>query len=457
MLSVQVVADTLEPTPTSTQAAIIGVKLNVDPENANVYQISPDGVIAPLRREEDGRIHIESSKGKAFLLTAPLWGGGQFPELDSSHNLVSPEQREDFTIYLDMQDLRKGQYPLDGRSIKPPWPAWVYFQAWTLGHPVLSIGGVLGLLVLFGLAVRGALAGRLPSKAKPEKKESIAGDYSLVQKIGEGGMGEVWAASSANELRCALKFIKKELAEDPVFKQRLEREIKVCLPLRHRNLLKLYGYGIATDGRMYTVSELLEGKTLKEVIAAGHYDPPQLASKVIDEVGDALNYLHTRRLVHRDVKPDNIFVCSSGEMKLMDMGLLRGEEVRTKVTHTGQMLGTPAYMPPEQMGTSGFGGFADQYSMGIIMYEILAGQRPFIQPDPILLAYQHMHVAPEPPSSRESRIPPEIEAAVLRMIAKKPEERFPSMKAAQEAFESLRFLSWKDTSEETQAGTLRKP
>lgn len=433
-------------------------KLNLDPENANVYQVSTDGDSAPLPRQ-DGVHLIELSKGDSFLLTAPLWGGGQYPRLDKAHNPVDPTVRETFTFHLSEEDLKKGQFPLNGTRIGPgrPWPAWVYFQAWTLAHPVMTTAGILGLLTLLGFAVRGVLAGRLAKMAKPVKKESLAGDYDLVQKIGEGGMGEVWAASSANELRCALKFIKKELADDPIFKQRLEREIKVCLPLRHRNLLKLYGYGLAKDGRMYTVSELLEGKTLKDVISSGFFDPPQLASKVIDEIGDALNYLHTRRLVHRDVKPDNIFVCSSGEMKLMDMGLLRGEEVRTKVTHTGQMLGTPAYMPPEQMGTSGFGGFADQYSMGIIMYEILAGQRPFTQPDPILIAYQHMHVAPEPPSSHEPRISPEIEAAVLRMIAKKPEERFPSMKEAQEAFESLRFLSWKDTTEETQAGTLRKP
>lgn len=352
---------------------------------------------------------------------------------------------------MHQQDLKTNSVPTDGSTFAlPPLPRYVAFQAWTLGHRLLTLLALIPPLALILLFI---FRNKLRALLGPA---NLTGDYDLIAKIGEGGMGEVWAASLPDGSRYALKFIKKEFADDPEFKERLDREVETCKKLRHPHLLRLYNSDIATDGRVYTVSELLKGRTLKQVLASGEYDPPQLALKVIDEIGDSLDYLHQRKLVHRDVKPDNIFACSNGNLKLMDMGLLRGEEV-TKLTMTGQMVGTPAYMPPEQMGTDAVDGTADQYSMGIILYEILTGQRPFTATEPVVIAYQHMHVAPEPPSTHQPRITPEIEAAILRMIMKKSEERFPSMKDAQEALEGLRFLTWADTTEETRAGTLKKP
>lgn len=444
------------------QSQVFSLRLRVQPEEARVYLVTLDGVrnyLGTAEQELDVEVTqaMASSERTRFVFSVPQWFGGEYPNWGQVDERALDEvDLDDFSIVLGQNQLRKGQFPLDGSRIQLPLPATVALQAWTLANPWLAGGGLGGIvLLLLALSRSRAILTRLTA-ATAEPKRSLAGDYRLLNKIGEGGMGEVWAASTVDEVRCALKFIKADLADDPDFKKRLEREIKMCLPLDHPNLLKLYGYGVASDGRVYTVSELLEGQTLKELLASGEHDPPQLASRVLEEVGDALSYLHERTLVHRDVKPDNIFVCSDGTLKLMDMGLLRGVEARTKVTHTGQMLGTPAYMPPEQMGTTGFAPAADQYSMGIILYEILAGQRPFIQPDPVLIAYQHMHVAPQPPSQHQPRITPQIEAAVLKMIMKKPEERFASMKEAQAALESLRFTSWRDTTEDTRAASLKK-
>lgn len=443
--------------PVVAEPQLLPVTFNVDPANAAVYKTPLNGEpiwLGPAGEEVTVEVTEQEAKGDRIKIffSVPQWFGKSFDATSEAN-----------VLHLSLADLRKKKkVPTDGGRIELILPRSVAFQAWTLAHPVLSFLGALVSLGLLALLIRGPaliawakkLLADVRAAAVPAER-SLAGDYNLIDKIGEGGMGEVWAASSINEMRCALKFIRKEFAEDADFKKRLEREIKMCLPLDHPHLLKLHGYGVASDGRMYTVSELLEGQTLKQLIASGDFDPPQLAGKVVEEVGDALDYLHAQKLVHRDIKPDNIFVCNDGTLKLMDMGLLRGVDARTKVTQTGQMLGTPAYMPPEQMGTTGFTGAADQYSLGIILYEILAGQRPFTQPDPLLIAYQHAYVAPEPPSSHQPRITPEMEAAVLKMVEKKPEDRFASIKEVQSALEGLGFTTWRDGGEDTQVGARR--
>lgn len=364
---------------------------------------------------------------------------------------VGQWDNEGFTLYANCQQMqgKNSPIPQGGTIYELPLPKGIAFQAWTVARPFQAFGALLcAMLLPIGLYKLGRKY-RLATKERPLVK-----DYTLGRKLGEGGMGEVFAATSVQSVACALKFIKPEYADDQDFKERFDREVKVWKDLDHSNLLKLYGYGVATDGRLFTVSELLEGKTLKQVIASGDFDPPQLAGKVLEEIGDVLCYLHERQLVHRDVKPDNIFVCNTGTLKLMDMGLVRGES-RTSanqahLTQTGQVLGTPAYMPPEQMESTGrLTGAADQYALGIILYEILVGQRPFTQTDPVMLIYQHTRVAPPKPTEMNPRVTIEMEGPLLKMLAKKPGERYSSLREAQQALEFLGFTSWQDRSEET--------
>lgn len=392
----------------------------------------------------------EENTATTVRFSVPIWSG-LYPDWDRA----TPEQRQKFdeqgfglrVKYLEARDNKT--VPTDGTTHKLPLPASIAFQAWTLRHPLASILiPLFSLASLALLATRGrALAARLAGAPPPAQPEpSLVAGYTIGDKLGEGGMGEVWAATSYDGLECALKILRPELAGEEAFRIRLEREVEAWKTLQHPNLLRLFAFELARDGRLVTVAELLKGQTLKALILSQKFDPPQLASRVLTQVGDALSYLHQRKLVHRDVKPDNIFVCSHGGLKLMDMGLLRDSATIAKfaeVTKTGEILGTPAYMPPEQLGTATrISGAADQYSLGIILYEILAGQRPFIQPEPILLAYQHAHAAPPPPSELDPRITPDVEQALLRMLAKAPEERFASVEAAQEALHGLRALSW---------------
>jgi hypothetical protein len=450
----------------SGSSVVLPVSFNVSPEGCNVYQITLDGTANALGTA-DQKLNVElrgdAAAGKRdaiFRFTVPVWFGGEYPNFGQLQD--KPKDDVDLTafqIIVGKASLTRGQVPADGSRFHLPLPLAVRLQAWSLLHPLLSLvvlglGGLLLRLVARWRAVLGRLSA--PKTAQRWQDDSTAvGEYRLKQKIGEGGMGEVWAATSASQLHCALKFVRQELANDPEFKRRFEREIKACLPLRHPHLLRLYGYGVAVDGRLYTVSELLQGRTLKQVIRSGELDPPQLAAKVLEQVGDALGYLHSRNLVHRDVKPDNIFVCDDGTLKLMDMGLIKGDEY-TSHTQTGHILGTPAYMAPEQDSAKAVGPASDQYSLGIIMYEMLAGQRPFVQPEMAMLVFQHKFTAPAPLSEVEPRVAPEVEQGVLRMLAKDPQERFASLKEAQEALEPLGFMTWKDSGEDTQAAIVKK-
>lgn len=435
----------------------VGVAFRVSPPYFKAYRVTLEKTDALPLIEQKTRLEFPRAfqverRPLKLRFSVPTWGG-EYPDWNS----LSPEERQQLdtsgfslnVAYADLQG-KSVTIPLSGETHRLPLPFSVALQAWSVARPFQA---ALALLALIGLPIGGvALKRRFRLEARDT---SLIRDYQLSHKLGEGGMGEVWAATSVQELRCAIKFIKSEHADDEEFKHRFEREIQVWLPLEHPNLLKLFGYGVAKDGRLYTVAELLEGRTLKQVIASGEFDPPQLAALVVEQIGDALAYLHNSQLVHRDIKPDNIFVCSNGDLKLMDMGLMRAES-RTSanqahLTKTGQVLGTPAYMPPEQLGaeTGTITAAADQYALGIILYEILVGQRPFTQSDPVILVYQHTRVAPPVPSEMNPRITPEVNEALLKMLAKKPSERFENFEAVQQALLSLSSTTWKAPSDDT--------
>lgn len=417
------------------ETAPIPVTFRVSPSYAKVFVVDNGLQEFPANQEVFLQLSPDLLQGKKKLTVRFVVPRGQKGKLGVDKDAYDEQ------VFVEVQDLkRERKFPSD-RVFELNLPFPQRFLGFIYNRSALA--SALLLLIL------GAGVGLFKMRRQIPKwlnAQPVPG-YTLGESLGTGGMGEVVAATSEMGMDCAIKFLKAELTETEEFKKRFKREVEGWLPLRHDHLLRLYDSGTtATDGRPYMVCERLYGSTLKDCIAEGVADPPQLAIKIVEQIGDALSYLHENNLVHRDIKPDNIFVCKDGDLKLLDMGLLQGEEL-TVLTQTGQVLGTPAYMPPEQVRNK-TNPASDQYSLGIILYEILAGRRPFIQPDMVMLAYQHRHAAPQPPSELEPRIPAEVESVILKMLEKTPEDRFSSMKDVQNALaETLAFMSWGDCEE----------
>jgi serine/threonine-protein kinase len=351
------------------------------------------------------------------------------------------QRQKDLTFVFELPQLfgppisQSKQIPWEALKVGELFPVafdlsiWQRLQAELALRPVATLLKLTGVLLLLGLSV--AVVRWLKSPRGLSEEKISHGDYNVLQELGRGAMGVVYLATDSGGKKLALKSILPEYAEDPEFAHRFEHEISACIELNHPHLVKYYGHGINSQGRPFSVTEFLDGRTLKDEIAAGLSQPHRTASDVLEQIGSALFYLHERKLVHRDVKPENIFVCRDGTMKLMDLGLVKGEAM-TVLTRTGMVLGTPAYMAPEQFDGH-TGPASDQYGLGIILYEILAGERPFTQPDMFALAYQHKTASPQPLSERDPRITQEINDAVLKMIAKKPSERFNNIEEIRQA------------------------
>lgn len=329
--------------------------------------------------------------------------------------------------YLSVADLRRtGRFPASGAHHLSLTPAQ-RLQALTRARPVLTLSGLaLPALALIALAwVRRRRRNAIP----PPLGTIVIAGYSLGERLGAGAMGEVYAARSSEGLECALKFLRPEVSSRPEAAQRFDREISASIALTHPHLLAVYGYGFTKDARLYLATELLRGQTLKEHLKGGAERPPELALQVADQIGSALAYLHQAGLVHRDVKPENIFVRQpENNLVLMDLGLAQTQRDES-LTTDGRAMGTPAYMSPEQVRGQPRPQ-SDQYALGIVLYEILAGQRPFRGLDVSALAHQQIHQAPEPPRAFEPRIPAAAEAVILRMLAKDPEARFATVEEA---------------------------
>jgi serine/threonine protein kinase len=251
----------------------------------------------------------------------------------------------------------------------------------------------------------------------------LGGRYRVEALLATGGMGEVWAARDLLLNRAvAVKVLGGALAGDGRAAERLRREARAAARLEHPSIARVLDLG-EQDGRPYLVMELLEGESLAARIdRAGAMAAPE-AARVVAAVADALEAAHRGGVVHRDVKPGNVFLTSDGEVKVLDFGIASaaGEAALT----TGEMLGTPAYLAPERVLGHPATPAADIYALGVVLYELLAGRRPFDGSD-IELAMIHVHAHPAPlaPSA-----PPFLVAACEQAMAKDPSARPPSAAA----------------------------
>jgi serine/threonine-protein kinase len=297
--------------------------------------------------------------------------------------------------------------------------------------------GMSGVVIVFG-------AYRVEILRKAAERGRELGQYVLREKLGAGGMGEVYRAEHAFLRRpCAIKLIHPEKAGDPATLERFEREVQATATLTHPNTVQVYDYGRADDGTFYYVMEYLPGVTLDRLVAADGPLAPGRAVHLLRQVCGALAEAHAVGLVHRDVKPGNVLVGERGGRadvaKLLDFGLVAPTDTSGdgRLTQLGTVAGTPAFMSPEQAGGDDSPGpAADVYAVGAVAYFLLTGRPPFDHRSAVKLLAAHLHETPAPPSAHRPGVPTDLEAVVLRCLAKPPADRYPDAAALDAALAS---------------------
>jgi serine/threonine-protein kinase len=263
----------------------------------------------------------------------------------------------------------------------------------------------------------------------PQPGDLIADRYELEELVGSGGMSDVFRARD-NQLdrRVAIKILHERYAGDPEYLTRFRTEARSVARLSHPNIVTVIDRG-DDDGRQFIVFEHVDGENLKELVRRSGRLPVRRAIELALQVADGLAFAHQEGLVHRDVKPQNVLLSREGEVKVTDFGIARSLEVEHGVTQTGTVLGTGEYLAPEQASGKPISPATDVYSLGVVLWEMLAGEVPFSGENFVAVALRHVN---EPvPSLREVRpdVSPRLAAAVERALAKDPAHRFPSMAA----------------------------
>ncbi len=249
--------------------------------------------------------------------------------------------------------------------------------------------------------------------------------YRLDAKIGQGGMGAVWRATDLElDEVVAMKFLTAVAADEGLL-QRFKQEVTLSRQFNHPNIIRLHDLGTWGEHK-YITMELLQGRDLSKVMTGTPLDIDKGLGYLV-QACSALQAVHDRGVIHRDIKPENFFVSDDGVVKVMDFGIAKRRNAAKGLTRAGMMAGTPQYMAPEQINDFGsVNHLADVYSIGIIAYQIFTGDVPFDNEElmPILVA--HLTQAPAAPAEKNPKIPPELDAVILKLLAKKPAERVQS-------------------------------
>ncbi|MFI6640533.1 protein kinase [Streptomyces sp. NPDC050504] len=278
-----------------------------------------------------------------------------------------------------------------------------------------------------------ATGGGVSDSAESWGAGGLVGDgrYRLTHRLGRGGMAEVFAAEDVRLGRTvAVKLLRSDLAEDPVSKARFTREAQSVAGLNHHAVVAVYDSGedhFAGNTISYIVMELVEGRTIRDLLINADAPPPEQALIIVSGVLEALAYSHQHGIVHRDIKPANVIITHSGAVKVMDFGIARAlHGAQSTMTQTGMVMGTPQYLSPEQALGKAVDHRSDLYATGCLLYELLALRPPFTGETPLAVVYQHVQDIPTPPSEVSDATPPELDGLVMRSLAKDPDDRFQS-------------------------------
>jgi eukaryotic-like serine/threonine-protein kinase len=266
--------------------------------------------------------------------------------------------------------------------------------------------------------------------------ELIVGRYELEELVGEGGMSSVYRAyDTVLERRVAIKILHEHFSRDPEYVERFRREARAIARLSHANVVTVIDRG-EWEGRQFIVFEHVAGENLKAVIAREGPLPVERALDLACQIAHALAFAHELGIVHRDVKPHNVLLAAGGTAKVTDFGIARALDADDALTETGTVLGTGQYFSPEQAKGERGDELSDQYSLGVVTFELLTGRVPYTGDS--LLAVARRHIDDPVPSVRAVRpeAPACVDAVVSRAMAKRPEDRFGSMSALAAALES---------------------
>ncbi|MDI6099027.1 Stk1 family PASTA domain-containing Ser/Thr kinase [Actinoplanes sp. NEAU-A12] len=273
----------------------------------------------------------------------------------------------------------------------------------------------------------------------------LGGRYQVGELLGYGGMAEV---HKGRDLRLgrdvAIKMLRTDLARDATFQERFRREAQNSAALNHPAIVAVYDTGEeisdAGEKHPFIVMEFVNGRTLKEVLAQEQRLQPRRALEIIADICAALEFSHRHGIIHRDIKPGNVMITQNGQVKVMDFGIARAlASGATTMTQTSAVIGTAQYLSPEQARGESVDARSDVYAAGCVLFELVIGHPPFVGDSPVSVAYQHVREEPRVPSSVNRDVPPDIDAIVLKALAKNPLNRYQS--AQEMRADALRAVS----------------
>lgn len=353
------------------------------------------------------------------------------------------ENHEPLNVTVSGNDFAKGVYPPSG-VLELTATTWTQAAKNLVRYKPAVVLGTIITLLLLGLG--GRVASRrhkrqvfLESFSPPvEGSRSLVmetvGGYRVVDSLGEGGMAEVYLAvpndSLDMEKSVAIKVMAPWLRDRPEFVERFEREIKVCSRLAHPGIVETLDWGWKGE-RLYMVMEHIPGQLLSEKLPELVGDWSRLR-ETLSQLMQAVDYAHQQGVAHRDLKPENVMLTPDWRVKVMDFGLARAVDSKT-LTDFGAALGTPKYIAPESIVGKGADERADQYTLGVMAYEMLVGRLPFLGEAVPMLLYSHGNLEPPKPTSLAPHLPPEVDSVLSRMMAKAPRDRYRTVEEARVA------------------------